>query len=180
CAPCVASPSPSLAAPGDGPSVRPWPAAGGACHRAPAEANSRDGAAGCTLPRMAGDPEGVRSYHQQTKHSPARLHSDPPVLDWAIMPRPFKVYPALEPLPLPRDVAASARPALAALLDAGPASDGPLDRAALARLLYFSAGVLRRRAYPGGEIFFRAAACTGALYPIDPYVVCAPLPDPQA
>src|SRR5262249_41343267 len=150
------------------------------CHSAPAEANSRDGAAGCTLPRMAGDPEGIRSYHEQTKHSPARLHSDPHVLDWAIMPRPFKVYPDLEPLPLPRDVAASARPALAALLDAGPASDGPLDRAALARLLYFSAGVLRRRAYPGGEIFFRAAACTGALYHIDLYIVCAALPDLEA
>src|SRR6185369_16337447 len=30
---------------------------------------------------------------------------------------------------------------------------------------------------PGGEIFFRAAACTGALYHIDVYAVCAELPD---
>ncbi len=129
---------------------------------------------------MTGDSEGIATYHEQTKHSPARLRSDPHALDWAIMPRPFKVYPDLEPLALPRDVAASTRPALASLLDAGPASGRPLDRAALARLLYFSAGVLRRRTYPGGEIFFRAAACTGALYHIDLYVVCAALPELDA
>src|SRR5262249_59711008 len=122
------------------------------CHSAPAEANSRDAAAGCTLPRMAGDPEGIRSYHEQTKHSPARLHSDPHVLDWAIMPRPFKVYPDLEPLPLPRDVAASARPPLASLLDVGPASGGPVGRPALARPLHFSARARRRRPLPGAAI----------------------------
>jgi SagB-type dehydrogenase family enzyme len=40
--------------------------------------------------------------------------------------------------------------------------------------------VLRRRAYPGGEVFYRAAACTGALYHIDLYVVCAGLADLDA
>ena len=52
-----------------------------------------------------------------------------------------------------------------------------LDLPRLARLLYFSAGVLRRRAYPGGEIYFRAAACTGALYHIDLYAAVGDLPD---
>ena len=46
----------------------------------------------------------------------------------------------------------------------------------LARLLYFSAGITKQRAYPGGEIYFRAAACTGALYEIDLYVVTGDLP----
>jgi SagB-type dehydrogenase family enzyme len=98
------------------------------------------------------------------------------------MPRPFKVYPDLEPLPLPRDFTTSTRPALAALADTGAesAEGPPPDRAALARLLFFSAGVLRHRKYPGGEIFFRAAACTGALYHIDVYVVCGPLADLDA
>jgi SagB-type dehydrogenase family enzyme len=94
------------------------------------------------------------------------------------MPRPFKVYVDLEPIPLPQDLASSASPALAAIADRGRASGAAaLDLRALAHLLYFSAGVLRRRPYPGGEIFFRAAACTGALYHIDLYVVCADLPD---
>ena len=129
---------------------------------------------------MAGDAEGIRSYHEQTRHSPARLRGDPHTLDWGNMPRPFKVYPDLEGLALPHDLSASTRPALAALLDPGPATKSTIDRGDLARLFYFSAGVLRRRSYPGGEIFFRAAACTGALYHIDLYVACAELPDLEA
>jgi SagB-type dehydrogenase family enzyme len=50
-------------------------------------------------------------------------------------------------------------------------------RQALAEILFLSAGVTRRRKYPGGEILFRAAACTGALYHIDLYLVCGELPD---
>ena len=45
----------------------------------------------------------------------------------------------------------------------------------LAEILYFSAGITRRRNYAGGEMLFRAAACTGALYHIDLYVVCGDL-----
>ena len=130
---------------------------------------------------MGDDREAILAYHEQTKHSQASIRRDPHTLDWANMPRPFKVYVDLDPIPLPQDLASSARPALAAIADRGPASGAaPLDLRALAHLLYFSAGVLRRRPYPGGEIFFRAAACTGALYHIDLYVVCASLPDLDA
>ncbi len=45
----------------------------------------------------------------------------------------------------------------------------------LARILYFSAGITKQRAHPGGEIYFRAAACTGALYEIELYVVTGDL-----
>ena len=44
-------------------------------------------------------------------------------------------------------------------------------------LLYFSAGITRYRKYPGGEIYFRAAACTGALYEIELYLVCRGIPE---
>jgi SagB-type dehydrogenase family enzyme len=61
---------------------------------------------------------------------------------------------------------------------------GTLSAAALptlaefAYLLYYAAGVTRRRIYPGhGEVFFRAAACTGALYHIDLYLAVADLPE---
>ena len=92
---------------------------------------------------------------------------------------PFKVYPDLEPISLPRDFTTSERPVLATLTATG-SRVGPataLDLHGLARLLMLSAGVLRTRTYPGGEIHYRAAACTGALYHIDLYVVCAELPD---
>src|SRR5439155_688187 len=125
------------------------------------------------------DPSAARRYHERTKHSFQSVRASPHFLDWDIMPRPFKVYPDLEPISLPRDVTTSTRPALAATADPGTATGtGPrLDRAALARLFYFSAGVLRRTTYPGGEMFYRAAACTGALYHIDLYLACGPLPD---
>jgi SagB-type dehydrogenase family enzyme len=123
------------------------------------------------------EPGRILRYHDATRHSPASVRQGRHGLDWDIQPRPFKVYPDLDPIPLPRDFPSSTRPALA-VLD-GPRGHGgpPLDRAQLARLLYFTAGVLRRRAYPGGEICFRAAACTGALYHIDVYLVCGILAD---
>jgi SagB-type dehydrogenase family enzyme len=128
------------------------------------------------------DLDDIRAYHDGTKHSLESVHRDPHRLDWAIMPRPFKVYPDLAPLPLPRDLTSSTRPALRTLAGPGVAgrADVSLDRAALARLLHFSAGVLRHKAYPGGEIYFRAAACTGALYHIDLYLVCGSLADLEA
>jgi SagB-type dehydrogenase family enzyme len=42
----------------------------------------------------------------------------------------------------------------------------------LASILYYSAGVTRVKEYVGGRIYFRAAACAGALYPTEIYVVC--------
>src|SRR6185295_3050957 len=105
---------------------------------------------------------GILEYHEATKHSFDSVHRTPHHLDWDVMPRPFKVYPELAALPLPRDFTSSTRPALAAVADPGTARGGPtLDRQSLAHLLYFTAGVLRRRSFPGGEVFFRAAACTG-------------------
>ena len=120
----------------------------------------------------------ILEYHEATKHSFDSVYRAPQHLDWDVMPRPFKVYPDLAPLPLPRDFTSSTRPALAAIADPGTARRGPaLDRQSLAHLLYFTAGVLRRRSFPGGEVFFRAAACTGALHHVDLYVACGELPD---
>src|SRR5439155_15982668 len=87
----------------------------------------------------------IRTYHDTTKHSVRSVYGGRHALDWETMPRPFKVYPDLEAIALPRDFSSSTRPALAALADAGIAPKGGprLDRLALARLLYFSAGILR-------------------------------------
>jgi SagB-type dehydrogenase family enzyme len=56
-----------------------------------------------------------------------------------------------------------------------------LDLPTVARLLYFSAGITKYLQYPPpwGRIPFRAAACTGALYHIELYLVCGDLPDPS-
>src|SRR5213594_1126017 len=117
-------------------------------------------------------------YHDGTKHSYWSIRNRPHFLDWANRPLPFKIYPKIEPLPLPRDVPQTGVAVLSAISQPVPSSraDSIPGVQDLARLLYFSAGITKQRAYPGGEIYFRAAACTGALYEIELYVVTGDLP----
>src|SRR5258708_9608332 len=49
-----------------------------------------------------------------------------------------------------------------------------------AKWLYLTAGITRPRKYRSGDIHFRAAACTGALYEVELYVVCGNLVDLEA
>jgi SagB-type dehydrogenase family enzyme len=99
-------------------------------------------------------------YHQATNHSVQSVRASTHYLDWTNQPRPYKRYAA----PLP-----------SLALPSEPASN-TFDAALLRDLLQLSAGITRYLAFPGGRMAFRAAACTGALYHIDLYVVCAGLP----
>src|SRR5713226_9463328 len=123
------------------------------------------------------DTQATWKYHDGTKHSYWSIRNNPHFLDWANRPQPFKIYPKIEPLLLPRDVPHTGVAALSAISDAAPSSrtDSVPDLQDLARILYFSAGITKQRAHPGGEIYFRAAACTGALYEIELYVVTGDL-----
>ncbi len=114
-------------------------------------------------------------YHNSTKHSYRSVRTGAHFLDWANQPLPFKIYRHLESIPLPRGLEPSAVPAHHL-----PEGDLVPDMDMLARLLYFSAGITRRIRYPGGEMLFRAAACTGALYHLDLYLICGDLPAPSA
>src|SRR5262245_44988038 len=128
---------------------------------------------------MNSDADAARRYHEATKHSIASLRAHQHYLDWEIKPLPFKIYPHIEPLALPRELPPSTVPALTAIAGAPEVTgDQPKvpDLQALARVLHFSAGITRKKEYPGGEeYYFRAAACTGALYHIDVYVICGEL-----
>ena len=117
-------------------------------------------------------------YHSGTKHSHLSVRMDPHVLDWDNKPLLFKIYPTLEVLRLPKDFHETGSPALSAIATPNSAAEGNSvpDLETLAQLLFFSAGVTRSKKHPQGETFFRAAACTGALYEIELYVVCADLP----
>lgn len=121
----------------------------------------------------------ARDYHSKTKHSSWSVRQGAHGLDWSNQPLPFKIYPDLEPMSLPREWEQSQIAALAAISSSADALQGGRspDLSTLARLLYFSAGITKRRSYPGGEILFRAASCTGALYEVELYVVCCDLPD---
>jgi len=117
-------------------------------------------------------------YHDETKHTFDSVHSSVHHLDWSNQPVPYKTYRHLDPIPLPRDVPPAGVAALDAIGGSSPkGSAAPLDMRALAYLLFYSAGITRRKQYPGGEVAFRAASCTGALYEIELYLACADLPD---
>ncbi len=117
-------------------------------------------------------------YHNSTKHSYASIRTNPHVLDWDNKPLQFKIYPTLEVTRLPREAQQTGVAALSAVATTKlPKSKKTVPTLeTLTQLLFLSAGITKSRKYPGGEIFFRAAACTGALYEIELYVVCGDLP----
>jgi SagB-type dehydrogenase family enzyme len=126
------------------------------------------------------DGAAARRFHQATKHSLESLGRERHMLDWENLPSPFKIYPGLAVLPLPLSRAPSGVSAIDAITgQAERTGDGaPPDRAALARLLHFSFGILRRRQLGDGRWHdFRAAPCTGGLYHVDAYLITAELPD---
>jgi len=123
------------------------------------------------------DTEATWRYHEATKHSSLSVRANPHFLDWPNQPVPFKIYPALELMPLTREAPAAGMAALAAIAENADGHEAITPGISeISQLLYFSAGITRRRRYPGGEIYFRAAACTGALYEIELYLVCGRLP----
>ena len=120
------------------------------------------------------DSEAAWRYHNLTKHSYWSIHTNAHYLDWSNRPSPFKIYPGIEPIPLPRALVQTLAPALEVVSSSGVEfkveKKPDLDR--LASILFYSAGVTRHKTYPGGELYLRAAACAGALYPTEVYVVC--------
>jgi SagB-type dehydrogenase family enzyme len=124
------------------------------------------------------DIDAAWRYHNGTKHSWHSVHTGANYLDWSNEPRPFKLYPGLEGEKLPTDLPSSGVSALDALMGkSSRAEEFTPARRDLALLLYYSAGITKRGTIPGGQIYFRAAACTGALYHIELYLVCGDLPD---
>jgi SagB-type dehydrogenase family enzyme len=128
------------------------------------------------------DLQGTWAYHNGTKHSYESIRTNQHYLDWENQPIPFKIYSELEPIPLPHQLSSSGTTALEAIssLEAETKDQVVPSIQTLAEILYLSAGITKRRSYPGGEILFRAAACTGALYHIDLYLVCGDLPSLKA
>ena len=125
--------------------------------------------------------EAAWAYHEATKHSYLSIRTNPHLLDWANQPLPFKIYPTLERVRLPGEVRPTGIAALSAIAESVPPDTVAVpDVVVLAQLLYLSAGITRHRKYPGGEIYFRAAACTGALYEVELYLVCGDLANLEA
>jgi SagB-type dehydrogenase family enzyme len=125
--------------------------------------------------------EVARGYHERTKHSEERLRASPYHLDWDNQPVTFKLYRDLETIPLPRELEPGTVSALRAISALAGRETEPTEQApglqALARVLYYSAGITKVKRSRGGDVYFRAAPNTGALYHVDLYLACRDLPD---
>ncbi|MEM1944790.1 MAG: SagB/ThcOx family dehydrogenase [Nitrososphaerota archaeon] len=113
----------------------------------------------------------VRSFHEFTKHSYISVRTTAHRLDWSNRPHPFKIYLDRPTAPLPHDFPKPQMDTLSAIRGLEVKAPRRVDVKVLASLLYFTAGITRVKTYPDGRIYFRAAPATGALYPIEVYVV---------
>ena len=134
-------------------------------------------------------------YHEATKHSEASLMTSRHYLDFNNKPIPFKIYLELPSITLPISFPIPEVNALSCISgminqrsphdtnglttttktsrNSNNSSNSPeLDAENLAEILFFSAGITREMKYPYGNYYMRAASATGALYPIELYVVC--------
>ena len=140
-------------------------------------------------------------YHEATKHSETSLMTSRHYLDFDNKPIPFKIYLELPSMSLPGNFPTPEVNALSCISGmlsqrfsddmkgvmsttttmrsrdttstATPTSSTPnFSIENLAEVLFFSAGITRELKYPYGKYYMRAAPATGALYPIELYVIC--------
>src|SRR5256712_7001620 len=112
------------------------------------------------------------NYHESTKHSEIGLRTSRHYLDWPNKPSQFKIYEDLTSISLPKNFPRPEAEPLTAIsgraVQTEPLNIGLTE---LAELLYFSAGLTRKYRFGGELHYMRAASATGALYPVELYVV---------
>ena len=121
------------------------------------------------------------TYHEATKHSEVSIGASAHYLDWDNKPAQFKAYKNLPSIALPRDFPRPEENSIEAIRNETNES-GPkqVDLGVLSELLFFSAGLTRKARF-GKELYYmRAASATGALYPIELYVISGRIPGLEA
>jgi len=112
------------------------------------------------------------NYHESTKHSEIGLRTSGHYLDWPNKPSQFKIYEDLTSISLPKNFPRPEAEPLTAISGRAVQTEGlNIGLTELAELLYFSAGLTRKYRFGDELHYMRAASATGALYPIELYVV---------
>jgi SagB-type dehydrogenase family enzyme len=121
----------------------------------------------------------ARRYHQGSKHPRGELFDLNHDYDPSREPRGNKSYPDAKSIELPEVAPKTQAPALRAITMQAelPRANRTPDLGTVARLLHYTGGITQRLRFPGRvrRMPFRAAACTGALYHIELYLVCGGL-----
>ena len=93
------------------------------------------------------ETERAWQYHNRTKHSYWSVRSTPHFLDFENKPSPFKIYPELTPIPLPKEFLATGIPTLAAIASFGIELDveNQPTLGELASTLFYSAGITKTK-----------------------------------
>jgi SagB-type dehydrogenase family enzyme len=123
----------------------------------------------------------AKEYHEETKHSEISIQLSRHYFDWNNKPLPFKIYSRLPSISLPKDFP---QPTEGALTSIGKTKTTRgktvIEIKNLAEILFFAAGITRVLKLDYGTYYMRAASATGALYPIELYVICQDIPGLKA
>jgi SagB-type dehydrogenase family enzyme len=128
-------------------------------------------------------------YHEATKHSEISIMNSRHYLDWDNRPISFKVYLEQPQYPLAKDFPKPNLDAITSIMNIKQPTNfstnmqnkKSVSGRDLSEILFFSAGITRVMNYSYGTYFMRAASATGALYPIELYVICGDIsPDLRA
>jgi SagB-type dehydrogenase family enzyme len=118
-------------------------------------------------------------YHEATKHSEVSIMTSRHYLDYDNRPMPFKTYLEQPRYPLTNNFPIPNLDSITSISDVKQPADYNTIKAKksvsamdISEILFFAAGITRVMRYSYGTYFMRAASATGALYPIELYVVC--------
>jgi len=139
--------------------------------------------------------EHTLKYHEKTKHSQINVMNSGHYLDWNNRPIPFKIYSDLTSRPLAANFPIPSMNAIKAIRGVINNKEKPvvtesndveiasnhnpksISLTDISSLLFFSCGITRHMKYGSTSYYMRAASATGALYPIEVYLVCDSLTD---
>lgn len=117
----------------------------------------------------------AKEFHEITKHSPVTIYFNRHYLDWENKPFPFKIYlnkpkvelPSTFPYPIEDSIEC-----LRKQMNLNLSEQKQIDLKILSQILFFSAGITRKMKLNDNVYYMRAASATGALYPIEIYLIC--------
>ena len=127
------------------------------------------------------DSSSALTYHEATKHSEVSIGASTHYLDWDNKPAQFKEYKNIPSIALPRNFPRPEKNSIKAIKsETKDAGARQIDIGVLSEILFFSAGLTRKMRFGKEFYYMRAASATGALYPIELYVISGRIPGLEA